>query len=136
VSLTLTALDAAFEAPDVETITRVLRSLGGDRVSIATLGRSDSEYVQARGSVREGFTLEYQAGSIDQRYRSREGAVSLEHAIQVFHRYAQGDARWREGTEWEAERVEVPRTGWTGTWFGFAILVVIVSVLIWLWRGW
>jgi hypothetical protein len=136
VPLTLTALDAAYEAPDLDTITRVLRSLDGGRVSIATLGRSDSEYVQARGAVRDGFTLEMQAGSLERRYRTAEGAVPLEVALRVFHRYAQGDAGWREGVEWRADRIEVERSGWTGTWLGFAVIVAIVAALVWLWRGW
>ena len=88
--LTLTALDAAYEAPDAGTITRVLHSLAGGRVSLATLGRSDREYLQARGSVRDGFTLEFQEGSIDQRYRSGEGAVAIDRAVAAFLSYARG----------------------------------------------
>jgi hypothetical protein len=136
VALTLTALDKAYEAPDAGTITRVLRSLDGGRVSLATLGRSDGEYLQARGSVAGGFTLEYQEGSIDRRYRSREGGVTADRAVVAFLSYAEGDARWAQGIDWMAERVEIPRTGWTGTWFGFGLLVVLVSIAVWLWRGW
>ena len=134
--LTLTALDTAHEAPDAETIARVLRSLDRGRVSLATLGRSEQEYVQVQRGAAGGFTLEYQEGSIERRYRSREGALSLEQATQVFQRYAESDPRWREGVAWEAERIEAPSSHWTGTWFGFSLLVLVMAVLFWLWRGW
>jgi hypothetical protein len=135
VALTLTALDTAYDAPGADTIAGVLRSLDGGRISLATLGRSETDYVQAHGSVAAGFTLEYQQGSVATRHRSRESA-SLEQAARVFQRYADGDPAWREGIQWETERVEVPRTGWTGTWIGFAALVLGIAVLVWLWRGW
>ena len=134
-ALTLTALDTAYDAPDADTIIMVLRSLDGGRISLATLGRSETDYVQAHGSVAGGFTLEYQERSVDARYRSRERAP-LEAVARVFQRYAAGDPGWREGVAWEAERVEILQSRWSGTWLGFAALVLVVAGLIWLWRGW
>ena len=70
-ALTLTTHDTRFDQLDDATIAKVLASLDGSRNVLATLERSELVYLQAEGGVRAGFVLEYQDGSLDQRFRSR-----------------------------------------------------------------
>jgi hypothetical protein len=136
VGLTLTALDTAYEEPDAATIARVVGELDGGRLSLVTLGRSDAAYVQVRGTVRDGFALSHQHGSLERRQRSRDEALPLALVVETLQRYAENDPEWSRGVVWEAEVTPPSRTGWSGTWAGFALLVLIAAVLVWLLRGW
>ena len=96
-ALTLTTHDTRFDQLDDATIAEVLASLDGSRNVLATLERSELVYLQAEGGVRAGFVLEYQDGSLDQRFRSRDHAVPLAQVIEIFQTFARGDAVWRAG---------------------------------------
>ena len=65
-----------YERPDGPTIAKVLASLDGGRNVLATLGTSDSSYLQASGSVQAGFGLDLQEGSLDRRFRTRDRAAA------------------------------------------------------------
>src|SRR5262249_5675991 len=84
--------------------------------TVAPVGRSELVYVQASGSVGAGFSVEYQEGSLDQHYRSRNGALPLAQTTEIFVRYARGDGGWRDGLDWERIYFVQPRTHWSGTW--------------------
>jgi hypothetical protein len=130
-ALTLTTHDTGFADPDEPTIAQVLASLDGRHRALATLGRSEFAYVQASGSVDDGFAVEYQEGSLDQRYRSRPAALPLARTTEMFLKYARGDSSWRDGLEWEHIPFALPQTHWSGTWVGFAILLGLVIAAIW-----
>ena len=72
--LMLSTHDTGYERPDGSTIAKVLASLDGGRNVLATLGTSDSSYLQATGSVQSGFGLDLQEGSIERRFRTRDRA--------------------------------------------------------------
>ena len=135
-SLTLTALDTAYEEPDAATIARVVGELDGGRLSLVTLGRSDGTYVQVRGTIRDGFALSRQDGSVERRRRSRDEALPLPLVVEALQRYAREDPGWDRALVWEAEAPAPPPASWTGTWVGFFVLVLATAVLVWLWRGW
>src|SRR5512132_1296517 len=133
--LTLTTHDTGFADPDAATIAKVLASLDGDRHVLASLGRSDLSYVQASGSVQTGFVVEYQDGSLDRHYRSRDADLPLDTVTHVFQAYAQDDESWRQGIEWQHVPFLPKEVPWFSTWIGYTMILVIVIVLIWLWRG-
>ena len=134
-ALTLTTHDTRFDQLDDATIAKVLASLDGSRNVLATLERSELVYLQAEGAVREGFVLEYQDGSLDQRFRSRDPAVPLAQVTEIFKAYARGEATWRAGLAWEHVPFIPPPTAWFTTWWAYTGALLAVAGLIWWWRG-
>lgn len=132
---TLTTHDTRFDQLDEATIARVLASLDGGRNVLATLERSELNYLQAEGGVHGGFVLEYQDGSLDRRYRSREHALPLGKVTAMFQMYARGDEGWRRDVAWEHVPFALPETSWLSSWWFYVLAMVTVSGLIWWWRG-
>jgi len=135
-SLTLTTHDTRFDDPDAATIAKILGSLDGDHHVLVTLGRSELTYVQASGSVETGLAVEYQEGSLDRHYQSGVPMLPLETVIDIFQRYAHGDESWRERVPWEHVPYLPPTIPWYSTWIGYSLILLIVVILVWLWRGW
>jgi hypothetical protein len=135
-TLTLTTHDTRFDDPDAATIARVLASLDGDRQVLATLARSDLSYLQASGSAQTGLALEYQEGSLDQRYTSGTTTLPLAMVTDIFQRYASDDPSWRDRGRWERVPYVPQKVPWYSTWLGYSVILLIVAALIWLWRGW
>ena len=134
--LTLSTLDHAYDTPDSSTITKVLAGLDGRRNLVATLAREEATYLQATGSAVEGFTLVYQEGSLDRRYRSAETTVSLVRATEAFHQYLRGESGWREGLHWEEDRERLDVTTWHESWWVYVVgLLAVTGFFVW-WRGW
>jgi len=134
--LLLSTHDTGYERPDGPTIAKVLASLDGGRHVLATLGTSDSAYLQASGSVQTGFGLDLQEGSLQRRFRTRDRALPLAWVTEAFQRYAQGDLAWRDAVEWEQDRVEVPRESWANGWAAYIAMLVGVAAAMWLWHAW
>jgi hypothetical protein len=132
----LSTHDTGYERPDGPTIAKVLASLDGGRNVVATLGTSDSTYLQASGSVQTGFGLDLQEGSLERRFRTRDRALPLPWVTEVFQRYAAGDQGWRESVEWERERIAVPKDSWTNSWAAYIGLLVGAAAALWLWHAW
>jgi hypothetical protein len=136
VDLMLSTHDTGYERPDGPTIAKVLASLDGGRNVVATLGTSDSTYLQASGSVQTGFGLDLQEGSLERRFRTRDRALPLPWVTEVFQRYAAGDQGWRESVEWERDRIAVPKDSWTNSWAAYIGLLVGAAAALWLWHAW
>ena len=134
--LMLSTHDTGYERPDGPVIAKVLASLDGGRNVVATLGTSDSSYLQASGSVQTGFGLDLQEGSLERRFRTRDRALPLPWVTEAFQRYAQGDLGWRAAVEWEQERIEVPKVSWTNSWAAYIGLLVGAAAAIWLFHAW
>ena len=134
-ALTLTTHDTRFDQLDDATIAKVLASLDGSRNVLATLERSELVYLQAEGGVRAGFVLEYQDGSLDQRFRSRGHSVPLAQVTEIFQAYARGEATWGAGLAWEHVPFIPPATAWFTTWWAYTGALLAVAALIWWWRG-
>jgi hypothetical protein len=134
--LLLSTHDTGYERPDGPTIAKVLASLDGGRNVQATLGTSDSAYLQATGSVETGFGLDLQEGSLERRYRTRDRALPLAWVTETFQRYAVGDLGWRDQVEWEPERIVLPRETWANSWWAYIGLMVAVAGAIWGWHAW
>jgi hypothetical protein len=132
----LSTHDTGYDRPDGPTIAKVLASLDGGRNVVATLGTSDSTYLQASGSVQTGFGLDLQEGSLERRFRTRDRALPLPWVTEAFQRYATGDQAWRETVEWEQERIAVPKESWTDSWAVYIGLLVAAAAALWLWFAW
>ena len=135
-SATLTTHDTRFDDPDPATIAKVLAELDGDRHVLATLGESDLTYLQVTGGGPAGLQLEFQDGSLDRHYRSKNPDQPLALVTDLFQRYARGDQSWRDEVEWVHVPFVPQRIPWHSTWIGYIIILTIVATLIWLWRGW
>jgi hypothetical protein len=134
-ALTLTTHDTRFDQLDDATIAKVLASLDGGRNVLATLERSELTYLQAEGAVREGFFLEYQDGSLDQRFRSRDRALPLAQVTEIFQTYARGEAAWRASLLWDHVPFIPAKTPWFSTWWAYTAAIFAVAGIIWWWRG-
>jgi len=134
--LTLSTIDRAYDAPDADTIAKVLGSLDGRRDVFATLAHAEETYLQAAGSATAGFTLTNQQGSLTQRYRSVGVSVPLERAVEIFVQYSLGDERWRQAVRWEADQIEVPKVAWYESWLVYIVgFSFVIALFVW-WRGW
>jgi hypothetical protein len=134
-ALTLTTHDTRFDQLDDATIAKVLASLDGGRNVLATLEQSELIYLQAEGSVGAGFMLEYQDGSLDQRFRTRGPTVPLAQVTEIFQTYARGGMSWRADLAWEHVPFIPPATRWFSTWWAYMGALLAVAALIWWWRG-
>jgi hypothetical protein len=135
-SLTLSTLDFAYDTPDSATISKVLSGLDGKRNLVATLARDEATYLQASGSAVTGFTLIYQEGSLEHRYRSAETRLPLPRVTQAFHQYFRGEPGWRDGLRWEADRERLEVSAWYESWWIYLLaLLGITGIFVW-WRGW
>ncbi|HET8579282.1 MAG TPA: hypothetical protein VFO18_19450 [Methylomirabilota bacterium] len=135
-AMILSTHDTGFEHPDDATIAKVLASLDGGHNVLATLGSADDTYVQAHGSVRAGFGVDLQEGSLARRFRTKNRALPLAWVTEVFQRYAKGDLSWRQEVEWEKEEVKVVPPSWWNSWVAYILLMVAVAFAIWFIRGW
>jgi hypothetical protein len=134
-ALTLTTHDTRFDQLDDATIAKVLASLDGSRNVLATLERAEPIYLQAEGGVRAGFILEYQDGSLDQRFRSRNQAVPLAQVTEIFQAYARGEATWRAGHT-QPSRRNSPHVAVTAgqPWWGIPGAAVVAAAVAFLAR--
>jgi hypothetical protein len=135
-ALTLSTIDRSYDAPDADTVAKVLGSLDGRRDVFATLAHAEETYLQATGSATAGFTLTNQQGSLTRRYRSVGAPVVLERTIEIFAQYSQGDERWRQTVAWEPDQVEVPQVAWYESWLVYLVgFSLVIALFVW-WRGW
>lgn len=81
--------------PDAAAIGKSLALVQG----FAILSKDRMTYIQAVGSAKDGFLLEYQEGDTDQHYRCPE-ILPLEQATRAFVSYAQVDDGWRTSISW------------------------------------
>jgi len=134
-AMILSTHDTGYERPDDATIAKVLASLDGGRSALATLGPADENYVQAHGSVRTGFGLDLQDGSLERRYRSKNRALPLDWVTETFQKYAKGDLSWRHEVEWEKDEIRLPDTGWWNSWAAYILMLAAVAGVVWLVHG-
>ncbi len=89
--------------PSASQIAEELAALSSGGDSFAVLSRDELTYIQAAGARSEGFILEYQAGSIDQHYRSTDSNLPLSTVTDAFQLYAAEDSSWQSRTTWRRE---------------------------------
>ncbi len=102
---------ASLQGPTDEEIHTAIRSLPGGNRSFAILTKTKSNFMQAAGSSRERFVLEYQEFSRDGHWEHVDtGEVDTETVVQTLCWYANDDDRWRTGNRWRRKRAPEPQT--------------------------
>lgn len=88
------------ENPSQSDISRAIGSLNQGGNGFAILAIEEEAFVQAAGSIMDGFILEYRDGSWDRHFQTSQ-AVSTNQVIQAMQQYAAGDESWRTSFSWE-----------------------------------
>ena len=86
--------------PDAAAISQSLKELDWERDLFAKLCRDRLHYIQATGSERSGFILEYQDGALTRFFQS-VGRVNIETLKNAFVAYAGGDGAWQAAVHWQ-----------------------------------
>lgn len=80
-----------------------IERIDGKENSFAILSIDEMTYMQTTGSPSAGFRLEYQEGSLDQRWKTHGRTVSQSEAIAAFLSYRNQDSHWKRELQWEKE---------------------------------
>ena len=86
--------------PDERQIDAAIQGLTSDD-AFAILSRDDMNYMQAGGTVSEGFQLEYQSGGTDKHFAAANGPHSADQVSRAFRLYAVSDPKWQTDFAWE-----------------------------------
>jgi len=109
--------------PSPEDISHALSSLDGKGKSFAILERNQLTYIQAAGSATEGFSLEYQSGSLKEHYCCPNN-LSLEEAIKIFQVYALNENGWQKLCDWEPASISTGSPAQKLVWLPVSIGVL------------
>lgn len=90
------------ENPSDLQIEHALRSMPAESSTTASLTRGAKAYIEAAGSVSEGFFLEYRTSAAH--YRSTDTALGLTDVITAFQAFGRGDAQRLKQLSWIRER--------------------------------
>lgn len=116
--------------PSASQIAHELAALPGGIDSYAILSQDDLTYLQTAGGSSDGFSLEYQEGSIDRHYRSPQNDLPLATVIRAFQLYAAQDSSWRSLVAWERDDLRPHASGLAPRVLG---IVVAMAALAFLW---
>lgn len=78
-----------------------IEKINGKENNFAILSIDEMTYIQTVGSPSAGFRLEYQNGSLDDRWKTSGRAVSQSEAIAAFLSYRNQDEHWKQKLHWE-----------------------------------
>lgn len=93
------------ENPTDDELRRVLRSLDNKDNYFAILAKSALTYMQATGSVKDGFDLEHQAGSTDKHYEAVNPPFTLNQVVMAFRAYRDQTSGWRTAFRWKKQQI-------------------------------
>lgn len=88
------------KSPSADQVANAFTRLTGGTDSYVILGKEEQVYVQAAGSVAQGFHVEFRDGSEDRHFQAKT-VVSHEVVVDVFQRFLSDDPAWRAQVEWE-----------------------------------
>jgi len=74
----------------------------------------DDYYIQTTGDIQNGYLLENHEGSSDRHYQAMDRNLPIERVVEAFQKYAAGDARWKDGLEWEPVDLSGSKAGCLG----------------------
>ena len=126
-------IDRAVDQPDADTISRSLAELDWEKDIFAKLSRDKLNYIQACGSHREGFILEYQDGSEARFFQAAE-KLNIEALKNAFVAYSRGDDSWQRAARWQNVDPQSAAGGRLRRWLvlvsAFAFVAVVVFLII------
>jgi len=116
--------------PSSEAIAKALSSLDGKNKSFAILERDRLTYIQASGSIKDGFSLEYQDGSLKEHYCCSDD-LSLKNATEAFQSYAKGENNWQKALKWKPMKMRAKGgVHLTKPQFDFSLSALFIYALI------
>lgn len=98
-----TADEQVIHDPSPEQISAVIEGLapGGDSFAILATDADELTFIQAIGSPSEGFSLEYQDGSLDLHFECTSQDLTAEHVVLAFRSYRRGEPAWKTAFAWQ-----------------------------------
>ncbi len=122
----------AAEATEAD-IDEGLKALKGDGDSFAILSQDEMTYLQTSGWPEEGFSLEYQDGSLLEHFRCADENLPLESVSHIFKLYLSGQGDHRTSCSWERFDLPSPSdAAITSTIGTIAMIVLVAAALFWL----
>jgi hypothetical protein len=129
-----TGTGRSVDDPTASQLMEELATLAAEAGSYAILSRDALTYLQTSGSTAEGFLLEYQDGSTERHYCSKQRDLPLEAITSAFQRYARDDLSWRSAATWEQHDLGGSAAG--SSRLRLALLVVAaLAFALWWWRA-
>ena len=101
----LATLGDAVEPQEGSTLADDIEQLAGKTNEYAILARDEMSYIQASGHPDRGFILEYQEGSLEERFCSVDKDLSLQQIISAFQRFARDDDSYKSDFAWARDEV-------------------------------
>lgn len=114
-----TATGPDLSEPTSDQIVNAIRSLPGGDDSFVVLSRSDHFFLQAAGSRKEGYHLEYKELDDSRHFEATGESLTEEELIQLFLAYARGDDSWKQQHQWKP----LHRSGGCGSAAGALLLL-------------
>jgi hypothetical protein len=89
----------SFQGPTDDEITNAIRGLPGGVPSFVVLRKKKNHFMQASGSLADGYRLEYEEFSADglwEHEKSPEGEVDVDTVVRALTAYAGDNDSWRD----------------------------------------
>ena len=115
-------VDRTLDGPDANTIALELTGMNWEDDIFAKLSHDKLNYIQATGTHREGFIVEYQEGS-EANFFEASKKLNSEAVKGLFLAYASGDSSWLGAVEWN--RVAIQKKGGR-----LRVVLVIAGVIV------
>lgn len=116
------------DGPDAATIALSLAELDWEKEIFAKLSRDARNYIQASGTHREGFIVEYQDGAEERFFQAAE-KVNIEALKTAFVAYSRRDGSWQSAARWQRVDPQVNQERWRAVLRVVGVIVAIAFVL-------
>jgi hypothetical protein len=123
-------VDRTLDGPDADTLASELAGMNWQEDIFAKLSRDKLNYIQATGTHRDGFIVEYQDGS-EVNFFEAPKKLKFDAVKGMFLAYAGGDSSWQTAVQWK--RVAIQKNeGRLRTALVLAGVIGLVAFLIFL----
>lgn len=92
--------DAVIPNADADKLMAALTALARGEIEYVIL-MDGAEFLQAAGDARNGYVLEYNAGSTQEQFRARNTKLAGNAIVEAFRKYLARDMMWRTNFVWE-----------------------------------
>jgi hypothetical protein len=121
--------DRTLDGPDADTIARSLAELDWEKDVFAKLSRDKLNYIQACGSHREGFIVEYQDGS-KARFFQAANRLNIEALQSAFVAYARRDSSWQTSAQWQKVDLMAAAGGRLRMWLLITVAFACIAFVL------
>ncbi|MCG8525535.1 MAG: hypothetical protein MI748_04080 [Opitutales bacterium] len=89
------------ESPTASDIQQAISNLQDNADSFVILSLGEMTYLQCIGDSSVGYIVEYQEGSTDQHFTTKDGHIDTSRTLTIFKMYADQNPDWKNQTSWE-----------------------------------